>query len=98
MINISDSTSVKLSSQFRFQWEEAQQSFVLLYPEGMIQLSASAGEILNRCQQQITIAEIISDLQTAFTEADPEELATDVREFIQEANDQAWLEIKHQKL
>ena len=64
----------------------------------MIQLSASAGEILNRCQQQITIAEIISDLQTAFAEADPNELAADVREFIQEANDQAWLEIKHQKL
>jgi pyrroloquinoline quinone biosynthesis protein D len=95
MINISANTSVKISSQFRFQWEEAQQGFVLLYPEGMIQLSSSAGEILSRCQQQITITEIISDLQTTFAEADPDELATDVMEFIHEANDQGWLDINH---
>ena len=92
---ISDKTSVKIAGQFRFQWEEAQQGFVLLYPEGMIQLNPSAGEILNRCQQQTTIAEIISDLQNTFAEADPEDLARDVMEFIHEANDQGWLELNN---
>jgi|TARA_B110000503_G_C7107033_1_gene396373 pyrroloquinoline quinone biosynthesis protein D len=93
MTNISGNTSVKISRQFRFQWEEAQQGFVLLYPEGMIQLSPSAGEILSRCQQQTTVADIIRDLQTTFAEADPDELANDVMEFIHEANDQGWLDI-----
>jgi pyrroloquinoline quinone biosynthesis protein D len=34
---------------FRFQWEEAQACFVLLYPEGMVKLNTAAGEILKRC-------------------------------------------------
>ncbi|HQE41111.1 MAG TPA: pyrroloquinoline quinone biosynthesis peptide chaperone PqqD, partial [Zoogloea sp.] len=34
---------------FRFQWEPAQQAHVLLYPEGMVKLNQSAGEILKRC-------------------------------------------------
>ena len=27
---------------FRFQWEPAQESYVLLYPEGMVKLNGSA--------------------------------------------------------
>ncbi len=34
---------------FRLQWEAAQNAHVLLYPEGMIKLNGSAGEILKRC-------------------------------------------------
>jgi hypothetical protein len=34
---------------FRFQWEPAQGCHVLLYPEGMVKLNQSAGEILKRC-------------------------------------------------
>jgi len=37
-----------LSRLFRLQWEEAQNSYVLLYPEGMVKLNQSAGEILKR--------------------------------------------------
>ena len=33
---------------FRLQWEPAQNAYVLLYPEGMIKLNGSAGEILKR--------------------------------------------------
>jgi pyrroloquinoline quinone biosynthesis protein D len=35
---------------FRLQWEPAQQAHVLLYPEGMVKLNGSAGEILKRCR------------------------------------------------
>ena len=34
---------------FRLQWEPAQNAHVLLYPEGMVKLNGSAGEILKRC-------------------------------------------------
>src|SRR5262249_58446441 len=34
---------------FRLQWEPAQAAHVLLYPEGMVKLNSSAGEILKRC-------------------------------------------------
>ena len=51
---------------FRLQWEAAQNAYVLLYPEGMIKLNASAGEIMKRCDGQATIAEITADLEQAF--------------------------------
>ena len=43
---------------FRLQWEAAQNAHVLLYPEGMIRLNTSAGEILKRCDGGTTIADI----------------------------------------
>ena len=43
---------------FRLQWEAAQDAHVLLYPEGMIKLNGSAGEILKRCDGAATIADI----------------------------------------
>jgi pyrroloquinoline quinone biosynthesis protein D len=39
----------RLNRLFRLQWEEAQQAYVLLYPEGMVKLNLSAAEILKRC-------------------------------------------------
>jgi pyrroloquinoline quinone biosynthesis protein D len=32
----------RLNRLFRLQWEEAQQAYVLLYPEGMVKLNLSA--------------------------------------------------------
>ena len=40
---------------FRLQWEAAQNAHVLLYPEGMIKLNGSAGEILKRCDGATSI-------------------------------------------
>ncbi len=49
---------------FRLQWEPAQKAHVLLYPEGMVKLNGSAGEIMKRCDGERTIAEIIvADLE-----------------------------------
>ncbi|NBQ85376.1 MAG: pyrroloquinoline quinone biosynthesis peptide chaperone PqqD, partial [Methylophilaceae bacterium] len=31
----------------RFQWEEAQSCYVILFPEGMVKLNGGAGEVLN---------------------------------------------------
>ena len=33
----------------RLQWEEAQQRYVILYPEGLVELNLSAAEILKLC-------------------------------------------------
>jgi len=37
----------KIAAHHRFQWEEAQQSHVILFPEGMVKLNGSAGEVLS---------------------------------------------------
>jgi len=79
-----------LNSGFRLQWEKAQDSYVLLYPEGMVQLSFSASEILLLCDGKNSGATIASQLEAKFPEAVG--LAEDVKEFLQEAVDNGWLE------
>jgi pyrroloquinoline quinone biosynthesis protein D len=75
---------------FRLQWEAAQNSYVLLYPEGMIQLNTSAGEILKRCDGATTIADITADLERAFTATN---LTEDVMRFVVMAVEKKWLKI-----
>jgi coenzyme PQQ biosynthesis protein PqqD len=45
----------------------AQNAHVLLYPEGMIKLNGSAGEIMKRCDGEATIADITADLERTFS-------------------------------
>ena len=73
---------------FRLQWEPAQSCFVLLYPEGMVKLNQSAGEILKRCDGQRDLAAIVADLETAFSASG---LEPDVRAFVEIAAKQRWL-------
>jgi pyrroloquinoline quinone biosynthesis protein D len=75
---------------FRLQWEAAQNAHVLLYPEGMIKLNGSAGEILKRCDGATTIADITADLERAF--ATPN-LSEDVIRFVIMAVEKKWLQI-----
>ncbi len=76
---------------FRLQWEAAQQAYVLLYPEGMIKLNASAGEILKRCDGEATIKAITADLERAFGASG---LQTDVVNFVTMAVEKKWLAIR----
>ena len=75
---------------FRLQWEAAQNAHVLLYPEGMIKLNGSAGEILKRCDGAATIADITSDLERAFATTN---LSGDVIRFVTLAVEKKWLRI-----
>src|ERR1700692_1207055 len=75
----------------RLQWEPAQNAHVLLYPEGMIKLNGSAGEIMKRCDGVRTVAEITADLERAFATSG---LAEDVAAFIAMALQKKWLELR----
>ena len=77
-----------IAAGFRFQWEEAQGCHVLLYPEGMVKLNASAGEILKRCDGERNVAAIVADLEAAFQASD---LFADVAAFLAMARQQRWV-------
>lgn len=79
-----------LRAHYRLQWETAQNAYVLLYPEGMIKLNGSAGEILSCVDGSLTVGEIIETLQARFPDASG--LAEDTLEFFRTAHDQRWLE------
>jgi pyrroloquinoline quinone biosynthesis protein D len=75
----------------RLQWEPAQNAHVLLYPEGMIKLNGSAGEIMKRCDGVRTLAEITADLERAFAATG---LGDEVGAFIAMAIQNKWLEVR----
>jgi pyrroloquinoline quinone biosynthesis protein D len=76
---------------FRLQWEPAQNAHVLLYPEGMIKLNGSAGEIMKRCDGVRTLTEITADLERAFATTG---LADEVAAFVAMAQQNKWLEVR----
>ncbi|HEX4986469.1 MAG TPA: pyrroloquinoline quinone biosynthesis peptide chaperone PqqD [Burkholderiales bacterium] len=83
-----DDTVFELQRHFRFQWEPAQQAFVLLYPEGMVKLTGSSGEIMKRVDGKLSVAGIVEDLQKAFPGAD---LRGDVIGFLEHVHGKGWI-------
>ena len=72
----------------RMQWEEAQQAWVILYPEGMVQLNDSAAEILRRCDGETPLSAVVADLEQALAETG---LTDDVRELVAAALENGWV-------
>lgn len=82
-------TPLTIARPFRLQWEPAQNAHVLLYPEGMVKLNQSAGEILKRCDGTRDMDTLIAELEQAFNITG---LGTEVRAFIAHAHERGWLE------
>lgn len=80
-----------LSPLFRFQWEEVQNCHVILYPEGMVKLSQSAGQIMLQVNSASSIADIIQTLSDLFDGADVED---DVLAFFEQAVENDWIQLK----
>ena len=78
----------KIANGFRLQFEEAQDTWVLLYPEGMVKLNPSASEILQRCDGTACVSEIVQLLETAFETSG---LSEDVHAFLRIAREQHWI-------
>ena len=79
----------RLSRRFRLQYEEAQSRWVLLYPEGMVQLNPSAAEILKRCDGTRDIDAIVSELEAAFN---AQGIAPEVRNLLEEGQRRGWID------
>ena len=80
----------RMASHYRLQWEEVQKSWVLLYPEGMVKLNGSAGEIMQRLDGNKTVQAVVTELETQF---DATGLAPDVLEFLAIAQSHGWVKV-----
>jgi len=85
---VDPSACYRIAPGHRMQWEEAQQSWVILYPEGMVKLNESAAETLRRCDGVKLLSAVIAELEAAFGEPD---LTADVLDLIGAALEQGWL-------
>jgi pyrroloquinoline quinone biosynthesis protein D len=81
-------TLPRVGHGFRLQWEPAQNCHVLLYPEGMVKLNQSGGEIMKRCDGQRSVADIADELEQVFSTSD---LRADVVAFVEMAGQKRWL-------
>ncbi|MEY4768309.1 MAG: hypothetical protein RL637_948 [Pseudomonadota bacterium] len=79
-----------LTPGHRLQWEAAQQKYVILYPEGMVELNLSSAEIIKACDGQRRVADIIQYLEQLFN---AQNLTNDITHFLYIALQNGW--IKH---
>ncbi len=86
-INYSDTYAIAL--HHRFQWEEAQQSYVILFPEGMVKLHGGAGEVIKRLDGKATVSDVVADLKATFPEA--EGIEADIIGMFELALEKAWI-------
>jgi len=78
-----------VAAMFRLQFEPTQDSWVLLYPEGMVKLNTPAAEILRRCDGERSVDDIVADLEVAFAST---ALRGDVLDFLGQARERGWLQ------
>jgi pyrroloquinoline quinone biosynthesis protein D len=89
MMNIEQSDIYAIAMHHRFQWEEAQQCYVILFPEGMVKLNGGAGEVLKRVDGKASVADIVADLKAAFPDAP--NIEADIIGMFEMAVGKAWL-------
>ncbi|MDT8427265.1 MAG: pyrroloquinoline quinone biosynthesis peptide chaperone PqqD [Pseudomonadales bacterium] len=89
-MSLTNNQPLRFARQYKLQWETAQDAYVLLYPEGLIKLTGSAGEILKRIDGNASVLDIINSLQVAYPGID---LQQDVIEFLEHAHDKGWITV-----
>ena len=80
----------KIAAHHRFQWEKAQNCYVILFPEGMVKLNGGAGEVLNLVDGKSSVAKITEALVKKFPDADG--IDKDIIGMIELALEKAWIE------
>lgn len=80
---------VKFSPLHRLQWEDAQQKYVILYPEGMVELNQSSAEILKCCDGTRNLPQIVAELEEKFATTG---LSNDITQFLEIALKNGWIQ------
>jgi pyrroloquinoline quinone biosynthesis protein D len=87
-VTLNTDLPIQFSRTHRLQWEEIQQKYVILYPEGMVELNQSSAEILKLCDGTRTITQIVSELEEKFA---AQGLYNDINAFLEAALQNGWI-------
>ena len=71
---------------------ENNQQRVLLMPERALRLNGPSLEIVQRCDGQHTVQQIISDLQQIYSKAAPKKVESDILDYLARLQDQGALD------
>jgi len=72
--------------------EKTQQPRTLLMPERALRLSGPSLEIIERCDGKRTVRQIITELQTIYSKADPAKVEQDILGYLALLHDQRALD------
>ena len=79
----------QLDPKYLFRWEKSQDAYVLLYPEGVIKLNASASEILKHCTGEATVTDIVAELKALFV--DVADIENSIYRFLEVSHAKGWI-------
>ncbi|GAB6067189.1 pyrroloquinoline quinone biosynthesis peptide chaperone PqqD [Methylothermus subterraneus] len=88
-MSLDPNAPLRFSPRHRLQWEEAQQKYVILYPEGLVELNHTSADILKLCDGRHTLKTITAELERKYQ---TQGLIDDVREFLEVALDHGWIQ------
>lgn len=77
-----------LSRHLRMQYAPDQATWLLLLPDGAVQLNDSAAEIMRRCDGRHSVAAIVEELEALF---ETQGIASQVQTLIDEGTSRGWL-------
>ncbi|HUL03663.1 MAG TPA: pyrroloquinoline quinone biosynthesis peptide chaperone PqqD [Gemmatimonadales bacterium] len=66
MSDVRSGTVPRVAAKARLEWDEVRQRHVLLYPEGLVALNATAAEVLRLCDGERAIAQILETLKQRY--------------------------------
>jgi pyrroloquinoline quinone biosynthesis protein D len=79
-----DSSQPRLAAGCRWGTESPAAERMILFPEGAMKLQGTGRQVLERCDGQRTFAQIISELQSQFSDADPAKIRADISQFLEQ--------------
>ncbi|BFN28342.1 pyrroloquinoline quinone biosynthesis peptide chaperone PqqD [Pseudomonas sp. SCT] len=91
---ISPACRYEIRPPFLFRWEDSQQAHVLLYPEGIVKLNVTGGEILRRCDGKTSVAELIDQLALSYNASDVDAIRNGVLNFLEVSHGKGWIRAK----
>jgi pyrroloquinoline quinone biosynthesis protein D len=74
--------------------EKSQPQRVLLMPERALRLSGPSLEIIERCDGDHTVRQIITELQKLYSKAEPQKVEDDILAYLARLNEQRALDFE----
>jgi len=89
-ITVAADNIIEIDPMYLFRWEEPQQAYVMLYPEGVIKVNDTGAAILKLCDGINTVAELVSELNDIYTT----DVTDSIYKFLEVAHAKGWIRIK----
>ena len=88
-ITVRSTNRPHLARLIRLQWDPVREQHVLLAPEGVLTLNRTGATILNLCDGERTVDEIVEELRARYSRVAGDE----VRNFLSRLAAKRWVEL-----